>query len=136
MDCSPPASSAHEIFTQARILAWRSHSLLQGDLPHPGIEPGSPNLHNIARQLYINMKEVKKQVKPCQVTLLETLPAFFLFPRGPPPSLPLCSWLALLHPPSPLSPLPSPRLVPFQGEEGDTLHSSPQEGVLPALISA
>ena len=66
MDCSPPGFSAHEIFTQARIQAWRNHSLLQGDLPGPGIEPGSPNLHNIVRQLYINIKEIKKQVKPAK----------------------------------------------------------------------
>ena len=66
MDCSPPGFSAHEIFTQGRIQAWRNHSLLQGDLPGPGIEPGSPNLHNIIGQLYSNIKEIKKQVKPAK----------------------------------------------------------------------
>ena len=61
MVCSPPGSSVHGIL-QVRILAWvviptrflctwnspgkntglGSHSLLQGDLPNPGIKPGSP----------------------------------------------------------------------------------------------
>ena len=39
-DCSPPGSSVHGIL-QARI---GSHSLLQGNLPDPRIEPGSPAL--------------------------------------------------------------------------------------------
>ena len=38
MDSSPPGSSIHGI-VQARILGC--HALLQGDLPNPGIEPGS-----------------------------------------------------------------------------------------------
>ena len=38
MDCSPPSSSVHGIF-QARILGC--HSLLQGNLPDPGINPPS-----------------------------------------------------------------------------------------------
>ena len=42
MDCSPSGSSAHEIF-QARILEWVAISS-PGDLPNPGIEPGSPAL--------------------------------------------------------------------------------------------
>ena len=40
-DCSLPGSSAHGIL-QARILEWVSPS--PGDLPDPGIEPGSPEL--------------------------------------------------------------------------------------------
>ena len=39
MDCSPPGSSIRGIL-QARILEWVAIS--PGDLPHPGIEPGSP----------------------------------------------------------------------------------------------
>ena len=38
VDCSPPGSSVHGIL-QARILEW-----VPGDLPHPGIHPGSPAL--------------------------------------------------------------------------------------------
>ena len=43
LDCSPPGSSVHGIL-QARILEWVAISLLQGDLPDPGIEPVSPAL--------------------------------------------------------------------------------------------
>ena len=42
MDCSLPASSVHGIF-QARILECVAISF-SGDLPNPGIEPGSPTL--------------------------------------------------------------------------------------------
>ena len=38
IDCSPPSSSVRGIF-QARILGC--HSLLQGNLPDPGVKPGS-----------------------------------------------------------------------------------------------
>ena len=41
-DCSPPGSSVHEIF-QARRLERVAISS-SGDLPDPGIEPGSPAL--------------------------------------------------------------------------------------------
>ena len=41
MDCSPPGLSVHGIL-QARVLEWVAIFLLQGDLPHPGIEPRSP----------------------------------------------------------------------------------------------
>ena len=37
MDCSPPGSSVHRIL-RARILAWVAPP---GDLPDPGIKPGS-----------------------------------------------------------------------------------------------
>ena len=40
MDCSPPGSSVHGIL-QARILEWLPCPP-PGDLPNPGIEPGSP----------------------------------------------------------------------------------------------
>ena len=43
MDCSPPGSSVHGIFT-ARILEWGCHSVLQENLPNPGIEPSSSKL--------------------------------------------------------------------------------------------
>ena len=39
MDCSSPGSSVHGILW-ARILEW----VATGDLPNPGIEPGSPAL--------------------------------------------------------------------------------------------
>ena len=39
MDCSLPDFSVHEIF-QVRILEWAAISF-PGDLPDPGIEPGS-----------------------------------------------------------------------------------------------
>ena len=42
MDCSLPGSSVCGIF-QARILEWLPFPL-PGDLPDPGIEPGSPAL--------------------------------------------------------------------------------------------
>ena len=42
MDCSLPGSSVHGIL-QARILEWFAISF-SGDLPNPGIEPGSPAL--------------------------------------------------------------------------------------------
>ena len=42
LDCSLPGSSVHQIF-QARILEWVD-PLLPGDLPDPGIGPGSPTL--------------------------------------------------------------------------------------------
>ena len=41
MDCSPPGSSLHGIL-QARVLEWGAISS-PGDLPDPGIEPGSPS---------------------------------------------------------------------------------------------
>ena len=41
-DCSPPGSSVHGIL-QARILEWVTIRS-PGDLPNPGIEPGSPTL--------------------------------------------------------------------------------------------
>ena len=42
MDCSPPGSSIHGIL-QARILEWVAIPS-PGDLPDPGIKPGSPTL--------------------------------------------------------------------------------------------
>ena len=42
MDCSPPGSSVHGI-SQARKLEWVAIPS-PGDLPDPGIEPGSPAL--------------------------------------------------------------------------------------------
>ena len=42
VDCSLPGSSVHEIL-QARILEWVALSS-PGNLPDPGIEPGSPAL--------------------------------------------------------------------------------------------
>ena len=42
MDCSPPGSSDHGIL-QARILEWVAFPS-PGDLPDPGMEPGSPPL--------------------------------------------------------------------------------------------
>ena len=42
MDYSLAGSSVHGIF-QARILEWVAISF-SGDLPHPGIKPGSPAL--------------------------------------------------------------------------------------------
>ena len=41
-DCSPPGSSVHGIF-RARTLAWLPFPS-PGDLPDPGIKPGSPPL--------------------------------------------------------------------------------------------
>ena len=46
MDYSLPGFSVHGIF-QARVLAWAAVSF-SGDLPNPGIEPGSPALQTDA----------------------------------------------------------------------------------------
>ena len=43
MDCSLPGSSVHGVL-QARILEWFLPFSPTGDLPDPGIEPGSPAL--------------------------------------------------------------------------------------------
>ena len=43
VDCSLPGSSLHGIL-QARILEWVLPFPSPGDLPNPGIEPGSPAL--------------------------------------------------------------------------------------------
>ena len=43
MDCSLPGSSVHGI-PQKRNTGVGSHSLLQGNLPNPGIKPRSPTL--------------------------------------------------------------------------------------------
>ena len=43
LDCSLPGFSVNGIF-QARILEWFAISS-PGDLPDPGVEPGSPALH-------------------------------------------------------------------------------------------
>ena len=41
LDCSPPGFSVHGIFS-GKNTGVGCHSLLQGNLPHPGIEPISP----------------------------------------------------------------------------------------------
>ena len=43
MDCSPLGSSVHGDFP-GKNTEVACHALLQGDLPHPGIEPRSPAL--------------------------------------------------------------------------------------------
>ena len=43
MDCSLPGSSVHGI-PQEKNTGVGSHSLLQGNLPNPGIKPRSPTL--------------------------------------------------------------------------------------------
>ena len=43
MDCSLPGSLVRGIF-QARVLEWVAISFSRGDLPNPGIKPGSPSL--------------------------------------------------------------------------------------------
>ena len=43
MDCRPPGSSVHRIL-QARVLEWVAVLFSRGDLPNPGIKPGSPAL--------------------------------------------------------------------------------------------
>ena len=47
MDCSPPGSSVHGIL-QARILEWVPIPFSRGDLPDPGIQPGSPTMQAYA----------------------------------------------------------------------------------------
>ena len=48
-DCSPPGSSVHGI-SQARILEWVAIPF-SGDLPDPGVEPGSPHCQQILYRL-------------------------------------------------------------------------------------
>ena len=55
MDCSLPGSSVHGIL-QARVLEWVAISS-PGDLPDPGIEPGSPALQ-------VNSLPAELTVKP------------------------------------------------------------------------
>ena len=50
MDCSPPGSSIHGI-SQARILEWVCHFLLQGIFHDPGIKPVSPESLALASRL-------------------------------------------------------------------------------------
>ena len=51
MDCSPPGSSVHGIL-QARILEWvASHSLLQGNFPTQGSNPGLPHCRQTLNHL-------------------------------------------------------------------------------------
>ena len=58
MDCSPPGSSVFGIF-QAGILEWVAISS-SGDLPHPGIEPVSPELQ--VDSLLLSHPSFKEQV--------------------------------------------------------------------------
>ena len=54
MDCDPPGSSVHGIL-QARILEWLAVPS-PGDLPDPGIKPGSPAVQTdslLAEPLYL-----------------------------------------------------------------------------------
>ena len=54
MDCDPPGSSVHGIL-QTRILEWLAVPS-PGDLPDPGIKPGSPAVQTdslLAEPLYL-----------------------------------------------------------------------------------
>ena len=57
IDCSSPGSSVYGIF-QARILEWVAISF-PGDLPHPGIEPGSPALQADSLSTELRRKPIK-----------------------------------------------------------------------------
>ena len=46
MDCSLPGSSVHGVL-QGRILEWVAFPA-PGNLPNPGIEPGSPTLQAVS----------------------------------------------------------------------------------------
>ena len=55
MDCSLPGSSLHGIL-QVRVLEWVAPFPSPGDLPDPGIKPGSPEFQADAltsEQLYL-----------------------------------------------------------------------------------
>ena len=54
MDDNLPGSTVHGIF-QARILEWVPFPS-PGDLPNPGIEPGSPALQTDANEVYLILK--------------------------------------------------------------------------------
>ena len=60
MDCSPPGSSVCGI-SQARILEWVAIPL-PGDLPDPGIEPGSPASPELAGGFFTTEPPRKPQV--------------------------------------------------------------------------
>ena len=65
MDCSPPGSSVHKIF-QARILSGLPFPS-PGDLPKPGIEPGSPALQTDALPAEPPGKPAKAVAKEWQI---------------------------------------------------------------------
>ena len=50
MDCIPPGSSVHGLL-QVRILEWAADPS-PGDLPDPGMEPGSPPFRQTERILH------------------------------------------------------------------------------------
>ena len=62
-DCSPPGSSIHGIF-QARIREWLPFPS-PGDLPNPGIEPGSPALQADALPSEPPGKQTSSEHKLC-----------------------------------------------------------------------
>ena len=93
MDCSPPGSSVPGVL-QARILEWVAISF-PGDLPDPGIEPGSPALQAddlLTELLMMYLADISKSVESLwpsrevgspltEVSLPPTF--FFTYPLGP-----------------------------------------------------
>ena len=100
MDCRPPGFSVHGIL-QARILECVAMTLCQGDLPNPGIEPGSPALAGgfltmqpPGKHLCLVLKKFHPpERRPCPRSSHSSP----LFPPGPwqPPICFLCPWICL-----------------------------------------
>ena len=82
IDCSLPGSSVHEIL-QARILEWVAFPPL-GDLPHPGMEPASPE----APALQADLLPLSHQGSPHSMlrTLIKVLHISFNLPNNRYPS--------------------------------------------------
>ena len=70
MDYCPPGSFVHEIL-QARIPVWVAISF-SGDLPDPGIEPGSPALEAdaLTSEPQGKKEDGRKETRLCSTSLL------------------------------------------------------------------
>ena len=73
LDCSPPGSSVHGI-SQARVLEWGSHSLLQGIFPTQGSNPGLLHCRQILEHLDYQRRPVlsEREVKTATPTPVAT----------------------------------------------------------------
>ena len=85
MDWSLPGSSVHEIFPGKNIGVGR-HSLLQGNLPDPGVKPRSPamqadSLLSKAPVLNITFFILNFYLKCCKSAILQEDKKFFFFKR-------------------------------------------------------
>ena len=70
VDCSPPDSSVHGIL-QARILECVAFPSL-GDLPDPGIKPGSPASQADAREGWTHLNQRSSLEELSGIKMMET----------------------------------------------------------------